>query len=133
MSLRLQRRSEAVAAVEQGSHQRSSSRLHHVLSVNARHSPGTRSVGVAGNTPRRAVKYVARRGYWATPQTYDVVVTVNGSEVAVVGFQEDKQKEGALFWQVKFEEWGYKYHKEAILPIAREYAREATGWALEWP
>lgn len=78
------------------------------------------------------VLYVAVYGYFATPVVYDVVVTANERSVAVVGFIDGKQTKGALFWQVRYMEYR-RYDEEAVLEVARAYARNVTGWALEWP
>ena len=91
-----------------------------------------RAIGVAGNTPRKAAgttRFVVARGYWATPEVYDVVVAVGGREVAVVGFIDLIQTKGALFWQVPYDEARY-YNKDAVLNLARAYARRITGWEL---
>lgn len=97
------------------------------------------SVGVAGNTPRVAkasrtmTSYVVDRGYWATKdhRVYDVVVLFEGRPVAVVGFTEGRQTNGALFWQIPDDErTEHNNNKPEILDLARSYARLDTGWQL---
>jgi hypothetical protein len=76
-------------------------------------------------------RYVATRGYWATTtkSVYDVVVEAGGVEVAVVGFIDESQTDGALYWQIPRLERKYR-DEDAIRDTARSFARSATGWRL---
>ena len=96
----------------------------------------TAPIGVAGNTPHKnSPVFRAKSGYWATPEVYDVRITRYGKIVAVVGFMEFRQKEGALSSQGSDMEQRILVinNKDHILDIAREYARKQTGWELQYP
>ena len=71
-----------------------------------------------------------RNGAFVTSDVHDVQVEVPGlGVVAVVGFMQERQTEGALFWQVSCDVYR-DYDEAAILNLARQHARKATGWAL---
>jgi hypothetical protein len=86
-------------------------------------------------TLQRRYIYRAGDGYWATPETYDVKVYCDDKLIAVVGFQEKSQKEGAVFMQLTFRDPTYRYHTQneaQIQAVARIYAKQQTGWNLDY-
>lgn len=79
-----------------------------------------------------AADYCARSGYWATADNsvYDVVVFYGDTKVAVVGFSPSGgQYDGAVFWQGG-PRTASEHDKAAVQRVAREFARQQTGWTL---
>jgi hypothetical protein len=83
--------------------------------------------------------FAATSGYWATqnlnPNVYDVRVARagagGGEEVAVVAFHPPHQTQGAVVWQVRGDaRRALTPHKHEIQAVAREFARQNTGWLL---
>jgi hypothetical protein len=118
-----------------------SNRLDHVLRAGlaanaARFDALTAPTEVAGNVSRKNSDFRVAGGYWATPQVYDVNITLGGRLVAAVGFIQFDQRKGALFPQVDYDDpmFDVVYANEAkICNLARDYARRRTGWELRYP